>query len=86
LVAQTKQEKSARNPFHDSMREVAPGDVMFSFSEARIAALGIASSYCYESRKPEEFGNAGADWSAIGWGIDVNSRELGNRVHPKSRR
>ena len=40
------------------MREVAPGDVIFSFVDTRIVAMGIAESYCYESPKPEEFGEA----------------------------
>jgi hypothetical protein len=40
------------------MREVSPGDIIFSFLDTRIAALGIARSYCYESPKPTEFGTA----------------------------
>src|SRR6266704_4142314 len=39
----------ARNPFYESMREVAPGDLIFSFMDTRILALGIAQSYCWES-------------------------------------
>ena len=66
------------------MREVAPGDNIFSFRDTRIAALGIARSYCYESPKPTEFGTAGSYWEAIGWKIDVSFRELDNRIHPKS--
>ena len=66
------------------MREVAPGDIIFSFRDTRIAALGIARSYCYESPKPTEFGTAGSYWESIGWKIDVNFRELNNRIHPKS--
>jgi hypothetical protein len=38
------------------MREVAPGDLIFSFMDTRILAVGIAQSYCWESPKPEEFG------------------------------
>ena len=72
-----------RNPFYESMREVAPGDVIFSFSDTRIAALGIASSYCQESPKPTEFGTAGAYWDAIGWKVSVTFRELTNRIRPK---
>ncbi len=34
----------ARNPFYESMREVAPSDIIFSFRDTRIAALGIARS------------------------------------------
>jgi len=33
----------ARNPFYESMREVAPGDIVFSFVDTRIAAAGIAA-------------------------------------------
>lgn len=66
------------------MREVSPGDIIFSFRDTRIAALGIARSYCYESPKPTEFGTAGSYWEAIGWKIDVSFRELTNRIHPKS--
>jgi hypothetical protein len=30
----------ARNPFYESMREVSPGDAIFSFVDTRIAAMG----------------------------------------------
>jgi hypothetical protein len=51
-----------RNPFYEFMREVSPGDIVFSFCDTRIAALGIVSGYCRESPKPEEFGTAGMNW------------------------
>ena len=72
-----------RNPFYESMREVAPGDVIFSFCDTRIAALGIALSYCRESPKPPEFGTAGEYWEKIGWRVDVKFRELTHRIRPK---
>lgn len=61
----------ARNPFYESMREVAPGDLVFSFVDTRILAIGIAESYCYESPKPAEFGSAGLNWEKIGWRIPL---------------
>ena len=73
----------ARNPFYESMREVAPGDVIFSFAETRILAIGIAQSYCWESPKPEEFGNAGQNWENIGWKVRVSFTELTNKIRPK---
>jgi putative restriction endonuclease len=73
----------ARNPFYESMREVAPGDLIFSFMDTRILAVGIAQSYCWESPKPLEFGSAGPHWENIGWKVKVNFTELGNRVRPK---
>jgi hypothetical protein len=39
----------ARNPLYESMREVSPGDLIFSFMDTRIQAVGIAESYCWES-------------------------------------
>ena len=72
-----------RNPFYEFMREVAPGDIVFSFCEARIAALGIVSGYCRESPKPEEFGHAGANWSQIGWRVGVEWRRLTDTIRPK---
>jgi len=72
-----------RNPFYESMREIAPGDIILSFLDTRIAALGIARSYCYESPKPTEFGSAGSYWGAVGWKVDVSFRELANRIRPK---
>ena len=49
----------ARNPFYESMREVAPGDLIFSFMDTRILAIGVAQSFSWECPKPQEFGNAG---------------------------
>ena len=73
----------ARNPFYESMREVSPGDVIFSFVDTRIVAIGTAQSYCYESPKPAEFGEAGLNWEAIGWRIRVSFSRLLHQVRPK---
>jgi putative restriction endonuclease len=73
----------ARNPFYESMREVAPGDLIFSFMDTRILAIGFAQSYCWESPKPQEFGNAGQNWENIGWKVKVNFTELANKIRPR---
>jgi putative restriction endonuclease len=73
----------ARNPFYESMREVAPGDLIFSFIDTRILALGIAESYCWESPKPPEFGNSGQNWEDIGWRVKVRFQKLANKMRPK---
>jgi hypothetical protein len=73
----------ARNPFYESMREVSPGDIVFSFVDTRIAAIGIARSYCWESPKPQEFGSAGQNWENIGWKVRVQFVPITNRVRPK---
>ena len=73
----------ARNPFYECMREVAPGDLIFSFMDTRILAVGIAQSYCWESPKPQEFGTAGQNWENIGWKVTVQFTELEHKVRPK---
>jgi hypothetical protein len=65
------------------MREVSPGDIIFSFADTRIAAMGIAQSYCWESPKPEEFGTAGQNWENVGWKVRVQFVPLVNQIRPK---
>ena len=48
----------------------------FSFKDTRIIAIGTAQSYCWESPKPLEFGNAGQNWENIGWRVKVKFTEL----------
>ena len=74
---------NGRNPFYEFMREVSPGDLVFSFFDTRIFAIGVATSNCYESPKPIEFGGVGMNWDSIGWKIRVNFIEMQNRVRPK---
>ena len=73
----------ARNPFYEAMRELSPGDLVFSFMDTRILAIGVAQSYCYESPKPPEFGNSGQNWENVGWRVAVQFTQLSNRVRPK---
>jgi putative restriction endonuclease len=73
----------ARNPCYEAMREVAVGDVIFSFVDTRIHAIGIAQSYCFESPKPAEFGDAGLKWEKIGWKVRVQFVPMKNLVRPK---
>ncbi len=72
----------SRNPFYEYMREVAPGDVIFSFSDTYIPAIGVAQSTAYGSPKPAEFGSTGPSWSAIGWKVAVRYFRLSNPVRP----
>jgi hypothetical protein len=63
------------------MREVAPGDVIFSYAGGVIQGFGIAHTHCYTSPRPDEFGHIGQAWDEIGWRVDVNF----NRITPTLR-
>lgn len=73
----------ARNPYYESMREVAPGDIVFSFCDRTIAAIGIAQSYGYECPKPTEFGTIGGNWEKIGWRVDVKYQRPRKLILPR---
>ena len=45
--------------------KLSPGDIVFSFVDTRVVAIGIAQSYCWESPKPTEFGIAGQNWANV---------------------
>ncbi len=83
LWSPKRRKDGGRNAFYDFMREVAPGDIVFSFAGTLIKAIGIASSHAYECPKPEEFGQTGAYWEHIGWRVDVRFVELKGPIRPK---
>lgn len=64
------------------MRHVEPGDVIFSFCDTRIKAIGMAAGKAEPAPKPD-FGNAGGGWSNDGWLVPVEFRALDAPIRPK---
>lgn len=64
-------EATVRNPFYEYMREVAPGDMVFSYRDSHVVSCGLITSYGYDSPKPSEFGKNGKNWSPYGWRVNV---------------
>jgi len=75
--------KGGTNRAYDLMRTVVPGDIIFSFADTKIKAIGIATSHCYEYPKPSEFGEAGKYWELVGWRVDVDYRVIPDPLRPK---
>jgi len=73
----------ARNQFYENMREVRPGDVVFSYCDTRIRAIGVVAGEAESAPKPTEFGNAGAYWNNEGWFVEVEYRELASQIRPR---
>lgn len=71
-----------RNAFYEFMREVAPGDVVFSFKDTFIQAIGVVTDFCFEAPKPDEFGSTGTNWSRIGWKVPVHWNMLTKKLRP----
>ena len=71
-----------RNPFYDFMLELQPGDLVFSFADTRIKALGIVTGPAQTAPKPD-FGGAGANWAQEGWFVPVYYCALDSPIRPK---
>jgi putative restriction endonuclease len=82
LWSPKKNRNGRLNPFYEFMKEVSPGDVIFSFADTKIPAIGIALSHAYEAPKPLEFGQVGAYWDVIGWRVDVQFTALNYQLRP----
>lgn len=82
LWSPKKRANGTRNPFYEFMREVSPGDLIFSFADTFLRAFGVARSHAYEAPKPEEFGGAGRNWADIGWRVDVEFHESASAFRP----
>jgi putative restriction endonuclease len=72
----------ARNQFYENMREVSPGDVVFSFCDTRIKSIGVVTGRAQTGPKPD-FGTAGANWSKEGWYVPVDYCALNDQIRPK---
>lgn len=56
---QSETKTAPRTLFYETLREVSPSDIIFSFVDTAVPAIGVAQSYCWQSPKPTEFGTVG---------------------------
>jgi hypothetical protein len=72
----------ARNQYYDNMTVVQPGDVVFSFCDTRIKAIGRVTSTAQTQPKPE-FRTESWSASPDGWFVETDFVELDNQIRPK---
>lgn len=73
-----------KNPYYDFMADVEPGDLVFSYANGYIIAVGVATSNAFSASKPRDFGNAGETWSNDGWRVNVDFTKAENPIAPKN--
>jgi hypothetical protein len=71
-----------RNYFYKTMEEVLPGDIVFSYCDTFIKAIGIVQRAAVTAPKPN-FRTAGSNWSNEGWYVEVEFSEIDNPIKPK---
>jgi len=72
----------SRNQFYENMTLLKPGDLVFSYNDRMIRAIGTVQRKASTSPKPD-FRSAGSNWSDTGWYADVLFNELLNPFEPK---
>lgn len=71
-----------RNPYYDSMTELASGDVVFSFYHTLIQAVGVVQAPAVTAPKPD-FGLAADPWDSVGWLAEVEFWRLTTPFRPR---
>ena len=71
-----------RNQFYENMTLLRPGDLVFSYNDKMIRAIGTVQRNASTSAKPD-FRTAGSNWADIGWLAEVSFIEIPNPFEPK---
>lgn len=78
----------AFNQTYENMRHVQTGDIVFSYANGRIGAIGRVTAAASSSPKPVEFGSVGDYWANEGWLVEVEfvpaPKPLSPREHIES--
>lgn len=83
LWSPKKNANGARNQSYDNMTLVKPGDVVFSFANTKIQAVGKVLSPHQSAPLPDEFEGRGFNWNTDGWFVEVDFHFLQNPLRPK---
>ena len=73
----------AFNQTYENMRLVRPGDIVFSYANGRIGAIGRVTKPATACPKPDAFGTVGDYWSNEGWMVEVDFRPAPRPLNPK---
>ncbi|TNJ34831.1 HNH endonuclease [Arenimonas terrae] len=74
----------AFNQTYENLRHARVGDVVFSFANAQIGAVGRVTAAATPSPKPIEFGNVGDNWANEGWLVEVDFVPVPRALRPQA--
>lgn len=66
---------------HETLRQLNPGDLVFSFKDTFIAAIGVVQRSAENMIKPD-FGGQGDNWANLGWCVPTEFVELATPIKP----
>ena len=70
------------NQTYENMTFVRPGDIVFSYANGQIGAIGQVTEAAAASPKPTEFGKIGDYWANEGWLISVYFSQAPKPLRP----
>lgn len=73
----------SKNQTYINLTLTRPGDVVISYADGLIKAIGLVAAPCRERSKPHEFGSAGDSWSDTGWEVLIDWEVLAKPIRPK---
>ncbi|MBX9767604.1 MAG: HNH endonuclease, partial [Bdellovibrionales bacterium] len=78
-----REKDGTRSQAYENMKEVCPGDFIFSHFEGHIGAIGTALSYSEAYPRPEEFPDHQNKGNREGWKISIEYRHDIRKFSPK---
>ena len=82
LWSPKRRRDGGRNHFYETLTQVHAGDLVLSFCDTQIKAVGVVQGAAESANKPE-FGSIGDQWSDEGWLVPVEFAVAKNPVRPK---
>jgi len=74
----------AKNQTYLNLTLTKPGDIVFSYADTKIKAIGVVTAHHLEQAKPSEFGKSGDAWANLGWTVPINWQILTVPIKPKA--
>ena len=73
----------AFNQTYQNLTLVAPGDIVFSYANDKVQAVGVVTAPYEQADKPSSFGTAGGVWDGKGWMVPIEWALLSAPITPK---
>ncbi len=70
----------AENQTYINLTKTKPGDVVISYADAKISAIGIVTESYKTRNRPPEFGIVGEAWAKTGWVVPITWTKLENPI------
>ena len=68
---------------YENMTKIRSGDIVISYANTKIRAVGTATAACTEAAIPDDHKNEGDYWDDVGWQVPIEWAALTTPISPK---